>query len=298
MTGKDNLLKGHLVICGWKQEMSTLVLDLLSLNKQWQPNDVVIVAKVSSSIIGEFQRDPLLAQAHIIREEHFNEKFLVQAGINQASKIMILADWSNKNESATETDAKTVMAAMTIKKLAPQVYVIAELLDLSFTVYLKMANVDEIIYSREYSRILLANSVSSAGIAHVVYDLLDVQKDCKLDALPISDQYVGKTFGELCHHLEEDEKIICIGVLENTGNLRALKKQALAEAQKSPEMRTVLAGLKHVREIEANIPKLNPGDDYILSANSRVVILRSSRDQEKNPINPSPHLVTHSEEAS
>jgi voltage-gated potassium channel len=278
-------LSNHFVMCGWKGEMRSVVKEVLRANPQWKDSDIVIVAKVDKERLEELRQDPELQKIHIIEEEHFNENALRAACIEEASKIMVLADWSNKNESATETDAKTVMAAMTIEKIAPEVYMIAELLDPHFALYLKMAHVDEVIYAREYSRNVLANAVSSPGIAHVVYDLLDVHKSCGLYTVPIPPECVGRPFLELCQHFENNSSngAICIGLLENTGNLHFLKRQALIEAQKSPEMRTVLKNLQHVKEIESNLPRINPGDDYIVHTNSLAVVVGHHSEQPQNP---------------
>lgn len=268
-------LQNHLVLCGWKPEMDLIIKEILHINSLWRDEDIVIISKAAKQFLQNFKDDPELKGVHIIIDEPFSEKALAQACIQKATKVIVLADWSNKNESATETDAKTVMAAMAVEKMAPHVYMIAELLDPAFAVYLKMAFVDEIIYSREYSRILLASSVSSGGIAHVIYDLLSIHHTCKLSTLKLPSDFTGKTFGELYQYydLQTDPRIICIGLLENTGNLAHLKRRALIEAQKHPDMRTILSHLKNIKEIESNTPKLNPGQNYSIRPNSLAIVM-------------------------
>jgi len=248
--------------------------EILHANPQWTDKDVVVVSRVPAQSVAELKADPALAGVHVIQDDHFSERALIRANVQKASKVIVAADWANKNESVTETDAKTVMAAMTIEKLAPHVYLIAELLDPNFAIYLKMANVDEVIYTREYSRILLANAVSTAGIAHVIFDLLNLDSTSELKTTPFPAEYVGKDFGQLCRYFEGlPTRNICIGVLENTGNIHVLKRQALSEAQKSPEMRVVLKNLTVVKGIECNLPKLNPGENYIIKPNSMAIVV-------------------------
>ena len=168
------------------------------------------------------------------------------------------------------------MGAMAIKKLAPKIYLVAELLDLEFYNYLQMAKADEIVFSREYSRILLANAATNAGIAHVIYELLDAHSDCNLVTLSIEASFVGKKFRDLSEYFKKHPshpRSLCIGLLENTDNLKELKERALSEAQKNPEMKNVLKNLSYIKNIECNRPKLNPGKDYLIPPNSMAIVI-------------------------
>ncbi len=265
----------HLVICGWKQDMELVVSEILHADPQWNDAGVVIVARVTEEDISDFKAHPRLSHVHIIVADSFHEGALLKASIQSASKVVVLADWSDKNMTATETDAKTVMTVMAIEKLAPHVYTIAELLDPDYAVYLKIAHVDELIYPREYSRILLANASTSAGISHVVYDLLTVDTPSVMTTVPFPPEFVGKPFRDLFRYFDglPEPRSICVGLLENTGNLHALKRRAKTEAQKTLEIRAVLANLKLVKEIKPNLPRLNPGDDYVIPGSSLAIVL-------------------------
>lgn len=280
ITTQQNEPKNHLVLCGWKQEMDMVVKEILLVNTQLKSEDILIIAKINKSYLNSFEDDPLLSGVQFILGDPFSDETLEMASVQTASKVIVLADWANKSESATETDAKTLMAIMAVEKKAPFVYLVAELLDPSFLVYFKMANVDEIIFSREYSRILLANSVSSGGIGHVLYTMLSKDGHSRLATVNFPAEFIGRTFGELYDYYNQntDPRAICIGLLENIGNLAILKRQALVEAQKFPEMRTILSHLKNIKDLENNCPKLNPGHDYMIMPNSMSIIIGDYRE--------------------
>ena len=64
-----------------------------------------------------------------------------------------------------------------------------------------------------------------------------------------------------------------IGVLENMGAERALKRAILAEAQKSTNYDEIVQNLRGVKQIRRNTPVLNPSDDYIMGRNTGIIVL-------------------------
>jgi len=85
-------------------------------------------------------------------------------------KVLILAD-RTPNQSGvvvtmTEVDARTIMTAMTLSSMARGTLVAAEILDAKMDQYLKIAQVSEVIYSREYSRLLLGNAAGGTGFKY------------------------------------------------------------------------------------------------------------------------------------
>jgi voltage-gated potassium channel len=64
-----------------------------------------------------------------------------------------------------------------------------------------------------------------------------------------------------------------IGLLENTGKIYDRKKEALSEAQKTPDISKLVENLQRVKEITPNYPVLNPGDDYIIKNNSKAIVV-------------------------
>ena len=273
--GQDDLSGkfGHLLICGWRREMDGLLEEIFLLNPMMNPEDIVIVAPIGQEVLETFKADGRFAKVHVLRGNYYSQAMLERAGVKQARKVLILADWSGPVKSLTGIDANTVLTAMTINKISPGTRMAAELLDLKFESYLRMAQCDEIIYSKEYPRILLANGAKSAGLAHIIFDLLTVHTDARILTVSIPPDLVGKTFSDLAAYCKQLDGSIAIGLIENTGKVGEMKKEALRQAQKNPNTRTVLTRLKEVRQIGANVPVLNPKKDYKIKNYSLAVLI-------------------------
>jgi voltage-gated potassium channel len=273
MSANKSSFRDHLVICGWKPEMESIVREILypfrSSRRSVTPQ-IVLITKSAQAKKG-------LERVHVVEGDFLQEEVLVKACIGSASSAMILGEDLGLETTATEVDANTVMAALAIRRLSPGIYLVAELLDLDFENYLRMAHVDEIIYSAECARIVFANATSSPGLSHVIHELLSPSLGCDLEAVPIPNDFIGKSFRELRQYFETicEDRMICIGILENTRNLKDLKRSALIDAQKSPEIRTILKNLGKVKELETNRPYICPGDRHLVKENSLAIVISS-----------------------
>lgn len=263
-------LKGHFVLMGWKPDIHLLVQDLLAAHPDLSPDRLVLV-NLAGEIANEELRNrfPGLVYLH---GDIIDPVLLQRAHLAAAAKVMVLADTS-EGRSDQEADARTVMAVMNIENLAEHVYTYAEVLDRKYIDYLRLARCDEIILSREYGRFMLVNASVSAGISQVLHDLLDVTDVHGLATLPIAEGFVGRTFRELGQHLKEAEGTLLIGLLENTGQSLAIKREALRAAQKTEKVATLLENLRAVKDLMSNKPVLNPPDDYVIRSHSQAIVI-------------------------
>ena len=264
--------KGHFIICGWKQEMSRILKDILTVNPDFSDEDIVLVSLVEPAKVENLRGDPELQNVRFVRGDYVDETVLHRANIKQAARVLILADTSTQ-ASAQEIDARAVMAVLTIKSLSKYIYTCVELIDSKFKRYLENVHCDEILLSREHNRILLANAASASGISHVVHELIDVEKG-SLVTRRVPGRFVGDTFDNLSTYFREVDKSILIGILENTGNIFRRKREALREAQKTPDVARLVANLQAVKELRGNQPVFNPGPDYVIKLNSRAILIR------------------------
>lgn len=260
----------RVVFCSWKPGLDS-VLSALVLERIC--SEICVVAERASEIARTLLHRPELAAIEWLDGAPFNEEVLRKAQLERCEKIVLIADWSNHEQSVTESDARTVLTAMAVKKIVPRGYLAAEILDLEFLPYLRMANVNEILYSRETMRSLVASATGSAGIVHVLHDIMALNGGSTLRAIPINDEQIGRSFGSLVEVLEQTDQTICIGILENTIDLGVLKREALSEAQKSLEMKTVLEKLARVKSIELNRPMLAPEEDYVIPPHALALVL-------------------------
>jgi voltage-gated potassium channel len=193
------------------------------------------------------------------------------ANVNRAKKVIIISDLIS-NKTPDEIDSQTMMTAMAVDSLGGT-YVCAELLNPKYEKYLKLANCDEIIYSSEYSRSLIANASSSTGIVNVYHDLLNPKSGSNLFTETIPHAYISKRYSELFEYFKINTGSVLIGVLENTGSRNALKEVAIREAQKTPDISTLVDNLVSVKKLEYNKPVFTPDDNYIITGNSMAILV-------------------------
>ena len=271
--GKSN----HLVICGWKREMDRILDEILVLDPNLKPSDIVIVAPISFETIEAFKANEKYAEINILRGEYFTQTLLEHASIQNAKKILVLADRSDPSQSLQSIDSKTVMTAMTVRKLAPEIYMAAELIDSKLDTYLKLTHCDEIMHTLKYSQMLLSETARTKGIAPVLFELLNTRNESSLSTLPLPNQLIGRPFQEAVNHYQRSSNSLVLGLLENTGNIHKMKKAALAEAQKNPDTRDILRELKQIKKLKPNTPVINPDSNYVIKKNSMVIAIQNRK---------------------
>ena len=264
-------IKKHFVICGWKNEMVSVLEDILCINPRLSDEDIVVVSTVEQAKMENLRSNPNLQNVRFVRGDYVDENVLLRANIKKADRVLVLADKSSQ-ASDQEVDARTVMTVLTIKTISRDIYTCVELIDSKFKRYLENVHCDEIILSREHNRMLLANATAASGIAHIVQDLLNVEGG-RLITRNFPGRFVGDSFANLSSYFMEGESGILIGLLENTGNIFLRKREALHEAQKTPDISRLVANLQEVKELRGNLPVFNPGPDYRIKSYSRAILI-------------------------
>lgn len=265
-------LKKHLVICGWKNDMPSLLLHILKVNPGLTSEGMVLVSMIKPAMVENLRTIPELQNIGFVRGDYVDEAVLHRANVKRAAKVLVLAD-SNVEYSAQEVDSRTVMTVITIKSISRDIYTCVELIDSKFERYLRGAHCDEIFPARHHNQLLLANASAASGVTHVIRDMLDMEKN-RLACEEFPAKFVGDTFASLSQHFMEFENSILIGVLENTGNIYKRKREALRMAQRTPDISRLVANLQEVKKLSGNQPVFNPGPDYKIKPYSRAILIR------------------------
>lgn len=271
-------LKNHFIICGWSEDMVELLIHILDFNPYLSSREIVIVAHVEKDDLDAIRAIERLKDLQIINGDHFNEINLRRAAPERAKKVLILADrtpgHTGQIPTPTEVDARTIMTAMTLSNLARGTLVTAEILDPKMDHYLKLASVTEIIYSSEYSRLLLGNASSGTGIANIIFDLLDAKAGAHITSVPIPEQLHNRTYQDVKKLLEKDNaNWLVIGLLENSGNTHSIRERALKRAQQTIDMAQLVTNLMSVKEIRCNSPVFHPPGDRVVTESTMAIVI-------------------------
>ncbi|MBN2510178.1 MAG: NAD-binding protein [Spirochaetales bacterium] len=270
-------LTNHLIICGWKDHMKDILLDIVRGSSVFTDRTIVIISNVDSERIEELKEQDDLSDIKFVRGDYFSESALNRANVQAAKKIIVIAD-TFETKAPSEIDAKTVMTVLTIKSMARDVYTCAEILDRKYESYLKSALCDEILFSRDFSRRILANSSITNGMSHIMQDLLSPDiGTTKITTADIPREFIGRPYRDYRDDVQGSANRILIGVLENTGSPNRMKLEALRDAQKTSDVSALVTNLQKVKGLEVNRPQFIPDDDYVLKQHSRAILLERIR---------------------
>ncbi len=267
-------LSDHLVMCGWREDMKEILHDVLNSSAGLEADQVVLVSNVEPEKVQELQDDERLHGLKFVRGDYHSELALERANVKAARKVVIIAD-TLESSSVSEMDSKTVMAVLTAKSLARDVYVTAEVLDRKYESYLRHVQCDEILFSRDFARQMLASSSATNGLSHIIHELLGQGRSgSRLLTLAIPSDFVSRTYGEYRQSQPDSGgRRLLIGLLTNTGSPNALKIEALREAQKTSDVSQLISNMQKVKGLEVNQPVLLPPDDFEIQKHSLAIVL-------------------------
>ncbi|MCR5046740.1 MAG: NAD-binding protein [Treponema sp.] len=272
---KMTKMKEHFLICGWKPGFERILLGILEANSEIPTERIVLLNNAPRSEMEKIQSNEKFKAINFLRGDFTDEESLSKAQIKSAERALILADHSEEF-SSLEVDSRTVLGVITIKNMNPRIYCVAEIIDSKFEKHLSLARCDEIILAADYEQNLLVQASSGKGMSHILRELAAKENDTGLALKSIPANFVGLSYGEYKKSLETRD--ILIGVLENTGNFYLRRKEALAEAQKNPDMEKIVSNLKKVKTLKSNIPVFNPSDDYIIPDSSKAIFICGEQD--------------------
>ncbi len=178
--------------------MHSLLKHILNSNPHITSDKILLICNISNEEVESLREIEGFENMKFIYGDHFTEATLLRARPEKAKKIFILADQSPMQNgimpTASEADSRTIMTAMTLSHIAKGASIIAEIIDPKMDQYLKLAHVQEIVYSRDYSRLMIANAASGIGLSNIYHELLDPKSIFYLNSIKIPNDLVGKTY--------------------------------------------------------------------------------------------------------
>jgi voltage-gated potassium channel len=208
-------LVGHIVVCGWNGSAVTLLRELL-VAEQGAP--VVLVTEVPAPEI-----DLRLLGAHRDRlylhvGDYTRLDVLETLAIRQASRVVLLAD-GLVSRSDQDCDARTVLAALTIERMARGIYTVAELHNQDNEALLKLAGVEDVVVADVYAGLILGTVQRNRGIVRVFDDILTVRHGSSFDTIEVPPELVGSPVTTVLHMLHLRQHMLLLAV-EQGGQTR------------------------------------------------------------------------------
>lgn len=265
-------LRNHIIICGWKNNLKALLIDIKRKNRDIRMSDLVLINNMDEESIRFFLADDDLKGVQYVHGDFSEEFTLEKANAMYASKALILGE-DQDGLSPELVDSRVFAATLMLRSMNPKIHICAQIQTKKYKHYLEINKCDEVIYSEEYTRYILSTATLYNGMAKVLSSLFDNGDGISVQILDLDQKWLGKTFSEVSSYYKEHGHIMVLGVLENMGAEYELKHSVLADAQKSTDYTQIVQNLKNVKNMERNAPVLNPPDDYILKKHMGLVVL-------------------------
>lgn len=267
-------MKGHFLLCGWRPGFEKILDSVLNSNPDITP-DMIVMVNDAPEQIEQIRSESRFKELNYVSGDFADEATLKRAMIDTAERALVICDHSKKY-SDLEIDSRTVLAALTMENLNPGIYIAAELIDAKFQKHLEMAHCDEIILTQDYEHSLLATASSGMGYSNVIRALISDDADTGIIIEDIPSAFIGKSYKEFRDSISKNgnHKGVLVGLLLNTGNFHQRRKDALREAQKNPDIKSIVNNLKKVKALKSNEPVLTPDDDYLIQKNTKAIFVR------------------------
>ena len=265
-------MKDHIIICGWKNDIKSLILGILRKNKNLSPSDLILITAADEVKIQSLKDDDDLKGLNTLKGDFTEEQTLKNAGIAAASKVLIIGE-NSENLDDELIDSRVFVTAILARNLNSKCHICAQIRTERYRNYLNAQNIAELIYTEEYTRYILTTSTNYSGMSKVMSSFLDNGDGTSVQIDPIPESKVGMKYCDLFNYYKKEKNILLLGILENMGVEKEIKHNILSEAQKSTNYGEIIQKLKDVKTMETNEPRLNPADDYIIPSNSGAIIL-------------------------
>jgi voltage-gated potassium channel len=207
-------LENHILICGYNAGVETIISEFQN-HPQFKEREIVILTERAEPPILDI---PYPSRVRTIKDDFTRVDVMRKCNVSQCSVAVIVSDISG-GRSRQDADARTVLAALTIEKLNPDVHTCAELSNAQSESHLRMGGVNEVIVTRSISGHLLAQAALYSSNVHLLQELLKPTEGHTFMPIAHNDDYIGKRFSEVLSLHHEKFGTIPIAVEKPDGEL-------------------------------------------------------------------------------
>ena len=206
-------VKGHILICGWSHVVPR-VLDGLSNVEGIEKKPIVLVNQADPSEVAALKvRCPTLDLRHVYGPFQLDPT-LRRANCPQASSAIVVAD----EAAGADADNHTIICALAIESMNPEIHTCAELRDRDNEPNLKRAGVNDIVITGENTGFFLSSGALEPGIPKAARKLVTFRSGSDVRRTPIPSEFVDRTVAELQEHVRRSGAML-IGVIREAQNV-------------------------------------------------------------------------------
>ena len=201
-------LSNHIVICGWTQK-TKIIIEEYRASQSTKRVPIVVISELDPEVIdSDIQA---LGSVMFVHDDFTRVSALRRAGIDRATTCLVLTDTSG-GRGEQDADARTILAALTVEKMNPDVFTCAELVNRNYASHLKVGNVNDYVVTSEYGAHVLAQTAMKRGLSNVVTELLTYEQGNEFHRVPVPASWIGETFDAKLAELRAEHAAILIAV--------------------------------------------------------------------------------------
>ena len=264
-------IKNHIILCGWNRNADKIIDSIQYLAERGR-KDIVLINDLDEEEIARLKTRYRKIRLHFVAGDYTSEQVLVKANLEVAETVIIIP--SDISDSIHNPDDKTILAALTIKGLEPNIRLIAYLHNRENLTHIKRANANEVVISDDFGAYMLASHVMDPGIPQAVNRLLDNVSKNRFKRVDIPSEFIGKPFDNLFNHFRKKNNSILVGVFseeENLGIGEVLSADTSA-LDAFIERKLKEGGISLQEESKISL-EINPGSNYRIKDGNRAIII-------------------------
>lgn len=164
--GHHTTSKGrHIIVIGGDSDKALKVISIIEelMNRRGKVMDILYISNGDKP-------PSLPADIEFIRGDPFNTNDLLRAGADRASTVVILPF---NDADVKAADAKVILLIMSIRKLNPNAYIIAEVLNEADRDYALRAGANSVVSLGSFTTVMIANEVFDRGLSSVLINIIN-----------------------------------------------------------------------------------------------------------------------------
>lgn len=193
-------LRGHTLVFGWNPSGPTLIRELIHPVHGARQRIVLVTEGPAPDDVPLEDLDPRRFFHHT--GDYTRIEVLEAVGVVHADKVLLLHD-TTIPRSEQDRDARTVLAALTVERMAPDIFAIAELSSRQAEPMLRRAGVEEIVVGDWYAGTILGAASYNVGLVGILDEILSHRHGNAFHTMNLPKGFAGRPVSALRQHLHE-----------------------------------------------------------------------------------------------
>lgn len=198
-------VKDHIIVCGWSAKGSEIVREIRGRGDDESVRPIVILAQLDENP----SKDELTS---FVNGDPANAEDLKRAGLEAARTAIILADNSYPGIDIEDMDSKTLLTALAVESINPNVYTCVEIIHSSSKEHFERTKADELLVSGKMTGAMLAHSAVTHGLTRILNELVSFPGGNEFYWVDVPASFDGLTYEDAMVRLKREVNAVPVAV--------------------------------------------------------------------------------------